>query len=101
MATITRTFTKPTRGDSRFVVAEVVFSSSYTTGGEPLTLAQLGLESAPAFVISSIKVAGAGAATEVYFDVPSLKLLAYTATAEVANATNLSGVTVQLVAFTG
>lgn len=80
----------------------VTFDSSYPntggTVGEPLTHAQLGLDKV-AFAIATISVAGTGAVTNVHYDEVNQVLRAYTATAQVADTTDLSDVSCQIVAF--
>jgi len=99
MATTNTTSVTPfVVGDRRCTVTSVVFDSSYPTGGEPLTPAQLGLNTV-SHAISQVKVAGTGAVTNVFYDVANKKLKAFTASAEVANATDLSAVTAQVVAY--
>ena len=82
----------------RVTVTDVTFDNSYPTGGEPLTLAQLGLTNV-IWVIATVKVAGAGSVTAVSYDVANKKLLAYAAGAQIANAVNLAAVTAQVVAY--
>lgn len=81
---------------------DVTFDSSYpnTNGivGEPLTHAQLGLDKV-AFAIATVKVAGTGSVTSVHYDEANQVLKAYTAAAQVANGTDLSAVSAQVVAF--
>jgi hypothetical protein len=85
-------------GAERRTVTDVLFDASYPTGGEPLTASDLGL-STVAFASASVKVAGTGAVTAVFYDIANAKLLAYTASAQVANTTDLSAVTVEVVAW--
>lgn len=85
-------------GDLRSSGMDYVFSTSYATGGEAITPAQFGLQTI-AFADASVKVAGTGSVTAVHYNVPTGKLLAYTAAAQVANTTDLSGVTIRIVAY--
>jgi hypothetical protein len=85
-------------GAERVTVTDVTFDSSYPTGGESVTAADLGLTSVT-FAITSIKTAGTGSVTEAFYVTSTGLLKAYTAAAEVANATDLSAVTAQIVAF--
>jgi len=80
----------------------VTFSNSYTTGGESLAAKDLTGNPTNArvdAVIPTIRSASAGAVANVAFDYAASKLKAFTATGEVANGTNLSGVTVDLLVF--
>ena len=96
--TNSRVVTPTVPGAERYTVTDVVFDSSYPTGGEPLTAADLGLTSV-SFAISSVKTAGTGSVTDVFYDIANAKLKAYAAAAEIANATDISAVAAQVVAF--
>lgn len=85
-------------GADRLTVTDVLFDSSYPTGGEPLTASDLGLTTVT-FAIATVKVAGTGSVTAVAYDVTNAKLLAYAAAAQIANTTDLSAVTATVVAF--
>lgn len=99
MATTNTTVVVPyVPGDRRCTVTKVVFDSSYPTGGEPLTAAQLGLRTVT-HAHAQVQVAGTGSVTNVFYDVANQKLKAFTAAAEVANTTDLSAVTVQVTAY--
>lgn len=80
----------------KFTVRLATFSASYTTGGEAITAASCGLATLFA-VLPMITTPAAGAVTEVSYNRATGKLQAFTATAEVANATNLSALTCDLV----
>lgn len=95
--TNTRTQLPVVPGASRITVTEVAFDSSYPTGGEPLTASDLGLTTVE-FAIATVKVAGTGSVTAVFYDIANAKLLAYTAAAQVANTTDISAVTAQVFA---
>lgn len=84
-------------GAQRFTVTEVTFDSSYPTGGEPLTATDLGLTTVD-FAIATLKVAGTGSVTAVFYDVANAKLLAYAAAAQIANTTDISAVSAQVYA---
>ena len=96
--TVTRPIAPFVPGAERVSVSDVVFDSSYPTGGEPLTFADLGLSNVT-FAIATVKVAGTGSVTSVAYDVANQKLLAYAAAAQIANTTNLAAVTATVVAF--
>lgn len=81
----------------RIVTRDITLSSSYTTGGEAVSAAQVGLGGITA-AVATIK-APAGSTTEVYYDTSTGKLKCYTATAEVANAVNLSALVCEVVFF--
>lgn len=80
----------------------VTFDSSYpnagNTMGEPLTHAQLGLNKV-AYASARVSTAGAGAVVNVYYDEANQVLHAYTASAQVADGTDLSAVSAQIIAF--
>lgn len=80
---------------AKFTTKLVTFSNSYTTGGEAVTAADAGLTTIFAAVATST-TATAGAVADVWYDRANSKLKALTTTAEVANATNLSGVVVEV-----
>lgn len=73
-------------GNSRGVIVNVAFDSSYPTGGEDLTPALLGLSQVDAF----IPVSGNPGYS---FQFTGSKLLAFNGTTQVTNATNLSTLT--------
>lgn len=98
MATVANVSNSQTVGDVRTAALDVTFSSSYPTGGEALTAAQFGLQNVY-FAIATVKTAGTGSVTAAYYDIANAKLKAFVAAAEVTNATNISAVTVQVVAF--
>jgi hypothetical protein len=88
---------KPARtvfGDRRVHYQDFTFSNAYTTGGESLTLAQLGLTVGLSFVQIEPKTV-AGTVYRFEYDRATSKVKAYVATtgAEVANGVDLSGVT--------
>ena len=95
-------------GDLKVTVTNVVGSGSYTTGGDSLTAAQLGLGTAVLFAITNI-IASSGsnnAALRGAYDVTNSKLMVFGGTdaagvplAEVSSTTNVSGLTFQVVAF--
>lgn len=82
----------------RVTVTDVVADSSYPTGGEALTAAQLGL-SQVAWAIVTVNAPTADAVVAGEYDVTNSKLILYTATAQVSNGTDLTDVGVQVVAF--
>ena len=84
-------------GNTKLTVRDVVLDDAYPTGGETVTPAQLGLSQVIA-AQASVKVAGTGSVTAVHYDIPTSKVVAYTAAAE-AGAVDLSGITVQILAF--
>lgn len=79
-------------GNKRENIADVAFDSSYPTGGESLTPAQLGLTSVDV-VLSDHK-----AGYNFVYDKANQKLLAYNGTTQVANTTDLSAITARVVA---
>lgn len=96
--TATRVVLPTVPGASRFTVTDVLFDSSYPTGGEPLTASDLGLTFVE-WAISTVKVAGTGSVISVFYDIANAKLLAYAAAAQIANTTDISAVTATVVAF--
>lgn len=93
-----RKFNPSIVASERATVTEVTFDSSYPTGGEPLTAADLGLTKVD-FAIATLKTAGTGSVTQVWYDIANSKLMAFAAAAQIANTTDLSAVTAQVVAF--
>lgn len=85
-------------GDQRLTVTSVALDASYPTGGYAITAAQLGLNSV-AHTISSVSVAGTGGIVHTHYTPSTGKLSCYTATAEIANATDVSAETVEITAF--
>jgi len=85
-------------GAQKKVVRDVTFDASYPTGGEPLTAADLGLLTVD-HTLTTVKTAGAGSVTAAKYIPSTSKLVAYAAGAEIANTTDLSAVTVQVVAY--
>lgn len=83
----------------RMVIKRVTFDSSYVTGGEPLTAANLGLAS----VVAAFATGATG--YKFGYDTTNSKLLAYrsgasgTAFAEVGNTVDLSAIVCTIVAF--
>lgn len=85
---------KSVSGTIREEFYDVQFDSSYPTGGEPITSKDFGLLS-----IYGASVVGGNTACMPYrvaFDLSTSKLYVETAGAQVASATDLSGVTVRL-----
>lgn len=81
-------------GDRRLVVATVTFDASYPTGGLSFPPSAVGLQSIDA--LDGNVVAAAGSVIGTAYDKTNQKLKAITAAGEVAAATNLSALTVQL-----
>lgn len=90
-------------GDLRITVSTVVGDSSYPTGGTALTGAQLGLPVGQVqFAICSVTgSASNNAAVAASYNTATGKLQCWSGTtlAETASTTNLSGLTVTVVAF--
>jgi hypothetical protein len=72
--------------------------SSYATGGEALPVSAFGLSTID-FAIAKVGVAGTGAVTAAAYNPSTALLKCYTASAEVANTTDLSAVTIRILAF--
>lgn len=83
-------------GNKRVVTADVTMDSSYLSGGEPLTLAQLGLTDHTASVVT-MKSPGSTTVnvTQGYYDGALLHLFDETP-AEVASTSDLTGVVMRL-----
>lgn len=96
--TVSRANNPQVEGARRVTVTNITFDSSYPTGGEPLTFSDLGLTSVE-FAIATLKTAGTGSVTQVWYDIPNQKLLAFAAAAQIANTTDISAVTAQVVAY--
>lgn len=95
-ATVTPGTTIFSVGNTRSTTSSVVGDSSYPTGGYPITARQLGLNRVRR-AHAWVRVASAAAATSVDADTQSdgsILLKLNTATAEVANAVNCSGLTI-------
>lgn len=101
MATVTNVKPIGVPGDLWYAVNEVTLDTSYPTGGEAISLQDLGFgpEAVHLFTIATIKTpAGEVNQTNVNYD--GSKLLVYNETpAQVANEANLNGTKVQLVTF--
>lgn len=88
-------------GDVRLTVTTVVGDSSYPTGGTALTAAQLGL-SVVLFAICSVTgSASNNAAIHSSYNIATGKLQMWSGAtlAETANTTNVSGLTITVLAF--
>jgi hypothetical protein len=88
-------------GNLKVSVTNVVGDSSYPTGGSALTPAQLGLNVVLFAQTETIATTGTNcASTGSAYITGTSKLQCYANTgAEVANATNLSGITWQIIAW--
>lgn len=96
-ATATAVRRSDSGGNTISTVTNVTFDASYPTNGLAVTAAQLGLNTV-LWAVATVKTAGAGAVTAVDYDITNSKLKAYTASAEVVNATSLATVVAQVVA---
>lgn len=88
-------------GNLRKTVSTVAFDSSYPTGGEPLTAADLRLSRvAYADVTISTTATTTVNVAQLAYDTTNSKILAFDETpAEVANAANLAGYVAQIEAY--
>ena len=87
-------------GDLKMTVTTVVGSASYTTSGDALTAANLGLNT----VLHTICTVQGGASNSTgalaVYDIANAKLLMYVAAGtQVTSTTNVSGNTVTITAF--
>lgn len=98
LGVVTPVISNLVHGSERVTITTVVIGTAYPTGGVALTAAQLGLQNV-AHAVTSLKVVGANGPSEAYYDIVNSKLKAFSATGEVANATDLSGATVEITAF--
>jgi hypothetical protein len=86
-------------GGLRITVTQVVLDTSYPTGGSALSASQLGMTDVVLFAITSLVNVGANGPAEARYNIPNGTLQAFSATGEIANATNLSAATAEIVAF--
>lgn len=89
-------------GDFRVTVTTVVGDSSYPTGGTALSAQQLGLLNTVSFALCFVTGSAANnAAIAASYNTSTGKLQMWSGTtlAETAAATNLSGLTITIVAF--
>lgn len=92
-------------GDLKMTVTNVTGDSAYPTGGSPVTPQQLGLSTvfagqAEVYASTGANATSTAASLVVAAGGGSANLKCFTnANAEVANATNVSGVTWQIIAF--
>jgi hypothetical protein len=101
MATVTQLF-NTVEGSRRKTVTELAFDSSYPTGGEAITPAQLGFGVGVDWSSTTVKVAtGAGVnVANAYHDIATGKVLLYDETpAQVADAADVATVVVQIEAY--
>lgn len=87
-------------GSRRVTVTDVTLDSSYPTGGEAITAAQLGL-STVLFAFCNVKaVSGTVNVANAYYDSANSKIKVYDETpAEVANAASLASVVIRVMAY--
>lgn len=92
-------------GNKRFVVFDIAWDSSYPTGGESLSAADVGMTE-----IENVAVSGGAGGYFFDYDTANSKMLAYYydyngaadgAAIQVANTTDLSGVTALRASFMG
>lgn len=89
-------------GNKRVSFATVAFDGSYPTGGESVTPAQLKLSSVHVAICDISIPDDAIGTTAARYDLTNKKILVYDdddTPAEVANAADLAGLTVHIVAF--
>jgi hypothetical protein len=92
---------RPSIGDMKMSVTNVVGSASYTTGGDTLTPANLSLNTVLHTIVTPTlgSASNAGAVNGSY-NIANQTLQCWTsASAEVASTTNLSGLTFTITAF--
>ena len=88
-------------GDQFLTVTTVVGDSSYPTNGSSLTPANLGLAGVNFAICSVTGSASNNAAIHASYDIANQKLKMWSGTtlAETANSTNVSGLTITVLAF--
>ena len=99
---VTASLKKPARvpGAERRTVTEVTLDNSYPTGGESLTAKELGLRTVDFAICTVSAVGGTINVTQAHYDVSTSKVKLFDETpAEVANAADVSGIKLQVVAF--
>lgn len=100
MAASVTSIDKTVVGNKRQSVAEVTFDSSYPTGGESVTAAQLGLSKVDYALCNIIAVGGTVDVAEAFYDKANSKIKVFDQTpAEVANTADLSTLSVRIVAW--
>lgn len=87
-------------GSERRTVKNVTFDSSYLSGGEPLTAAQLGLKHVD-FAVCTVKaVGGTDNVASVYYDPSTALIHLFDETpAEFGSTNDASNIVVQVVAY--
>lgn len=86
-------------GNQKRTVSDITFDSSYPTGGEPVTAANLGLTHVHTATCDIKAVGGTVNVTNVFYDDANKKLKAFDETpAEVAAASDLSTLVVRVTA---
>lgn len=99
-ATVTTVQTARPPGSQKYSVSTVAFDSSYVTGGEPVTAAQLGLRYVEWAITTVSAVGGSVNVANAVYDTTNEKVILYDETpAQVASEANVEGVKVQVVAF--
>jgi len=87
-------------GNKRVKVRDITFDSSYPTGGEPLTAADVDLKKIDFGICTIQAVGGTVNVTSVYYDTTNNKLIAYDETpAEVTDTATLATLVVRCVFF--
>lgn len=82
-------------------VTVMTCDNSYPSGGYPFTATQLGLPGGVDFALAAVQNDGGGVAYVANIDVVNGLIKLYQSTGELANATNCSSVTVQILARGG
>lgn len=82
----------------RVTVTDVTMDTSYPTGGESITAADLGLKSV-FFAIANLQTTATTAANDAWYDVTNSKLKVNGPTAEVANGASLASVVITVYAW--
>ena len=91
---------KAVLGNKRVTFSTVTFDSSYPTGGEPLTAADLGLSTVEYAVCNVNTVGGTQNVANVWYDKANSKIKVYDETpGEASNTSDLSTLLVDVIAF--
>lgn len=100
MATVTINDGPVTIGSEFKVVATLALDSSYPTGGEAVSARQLGLSAVTTAQCDITAVGGSINVANASYDKTNGKVLLYDETpAQVANAANVDGTKVQIIAY--
>lgn len=98
MATFASIYGPKVPGSEKFTCTDVTMSASYTTGGEAVAAANLGLSSV-LYAVAVVRVPGGTASCNATYDLTNSKVIIYNTTAQVGNGVDLSACIVRVLAF--